>query len=83
MRPWVWLTFGQNLGQVDLCFRCSATSRDLVANQVRLNFGQMYPQDEASIQVNIWSAFGQIDLWSDVPPRMRLPFKLIFGQHFG
>ena len=43
----------------------------------------MYPQDEASIQVNIWSAFGQIDLWSDVPPRMRLQVRLTFDQTLG
>ena len=44
MRPWVKMKFGQNLGQVDLCFRCSATSRDLVAKC-----------DSTSSQVDIWS----------------------------
>ena len=36
--------------------------------QVRLSFGQMYPQDQASGQVDIWADLGQADLWSDVPP---------------
>ena len=49
--------------------------------QVRLTFGEMYPQDEALGQVDIRSDFGlvrntfpqdealgQVDIWSDVPP---------------
>ena len=36
--------------------------------RVRLIFGQTY---------------GQVDIWSDVPPRMRLRVRLTFGQTYG
>ena len=35
---------------------------------------QMTPQDEA---------LGQVDIWSDVPTRMRLQVRLTFGQASG
>ena len=40
--------------------------------------------DEVSGKVDIFvRSLGQVDLWSDVPPRMRLWVRLTFGQTFG
>ena len=75
MRPWVKMKFGQNLGQVDLCFRCSATSRDLVAKcDSRLNF------KSGLHLVRIWVRlyFGQM-----YPPKMRLQVRVTFSQTLG
>ena len=48
-----------------------------------LTFGQMYPQDEASGQVDIWSDFRSD--WHSVrcTPWMRLWVRLTFGQTLG
>ena len=40
-------------------------------------------QDDSFGQVDIWSDLGKVELWSDVPPRMRLPVGLTFGQTSG
>ena len=50
--------------------------------EVRLTFGQMSPPAETS-RGQVCYYFSQVDLWSDISPRMRLQVRLTFSQNSG
>ena len=71
-----WLLVSWTPWQRNLLAKCVTTS-------VRLTSGQMYPQDEASCQVDIYSDYGSGWPLVRCTPRMRLWVRVTFSQTSG